>query len=242
MGVKQTCSASQPPTGQLIGRRSPEPVGAASPAHAPTGGLIIAPMGQTSARPKVHGKFFVPPLLERRLSAALVDMTLVLGCCTALSHSFTFFATTPHPLIWIPAALLLAALALAESITGSTPGKMFARLTLLRRDGSRPPLYIFVLRCAIKFLPVGVYLLALWLGADPMVFIIVAAIAFTLAFAELQACYLAIMRTGYTIFDLSSGTVAVRSGRDHATTTAGGPDTTFLPSNNNRDAEPPSTP
>jgi hypothetical protein len=157
-----------------------------------------------------HEVFVVPPLLERRLWAAATDMAVVLACCAALAYAFSPLATSARPWLWRPAAILLAAYAAVEFFTGLTLGKLLARLRVRRAaDGARPQLWMLAARAAIKYLPVVALVPSFFTRGDT--FVVIGAVAFTLAVAEVQACYLAIMRTGMTAFDHAVGTRVVKS-------------------------------
>jgi uncharacterized RDD family membrane protein YckC len=165
-------------------------------------------MADTKPSRPFHETLVTPPLLERRLWAATIDMALVLACAFAFFHSFGPLSNGPRPWLWRPAAILLAIGALIEFFTGMTLGKTLTRLAVRRRDGGPPAFHSLALRAAVKYLPVAVFLVSLLFGSFGFLFVAVA--AFTLAIMEVQGCYLAIMRSGLTLFDHLAGTKVVK--------------------------------
>src|SRR5689334_6943200 len=92
------------------------------------------------AQQRLDATTVVPPNLQRRLSAAGIDIALVGACCGALFFSFNPVFGSSHPSIWRPAAIALGLIAIIEIVTGITTGKALAGLALRARDRGRPPL------------------------------------------------------------------------------------------------------
>lgn len=157
-----------------------------------------------------YDRLVPPPLLERRLWAATVDMALPILCATALFHSFGPLSKGPLPWLWKSTAVILSAAAVLEAATGKTLGKLLAKLQVRRRDGGTPGHASLALRATVKYVPVAIFIASLSL--ETMGFLLVAITGFTLAIAEVQACYLTIMRGGLTIYDHLTGTKVAKTG------------------------------
>jgi uncharacterized RDD family membrane protein YckC len=151
----------------------------------------------------------IPPNLERRVSAAAIDMAVVGLCCGALFLSFNPVFASPHPWIWKPAAAVLALLAILEILIGVTAGKALTGLTLRTRDGARPALWSRALRGAVRLAPVGVFLLSLR-AADQMAWMFIVQALIVIVGCYLTVCYMALWRRGTTMFDAVAGTIVVR--------------------------------
>ena len=151
----------------------------------------------------------VPPNLERRMSAAGIDVAVVGLCCGALFLSFNPVFGSRHPWIWRPAAVVLAIVGAVEIFTGVTPGKWVAGLSLRTREGRRPPIWALALRGVVRLTPVGIFLLSLR-ASDQMAWMLVLQILIVLVGCYLTVCYMTLWRRGNTMFDALAGTVAVR--------------------------------
>ena len=149
--------------------------------------------------------FPTPPLWERRFVAASIDTPLMALCCAGLLHSHGLLADAPRPIFAWPSAVVLGLMFAVEALTGVTPGKLGTGLTLRGRGGARPPVWRLVLRAVVKYLPVAVFVASLW--ADSLLLLLAAA---TLAIAYIPLCYLPIVRTGGTFFDMVAGTTLAR--------------------------------
>lgn len=158
------------------------------------------------------GDLAVPPLLERRLWAAGIDMVVVVICCAALMQSFNPLSSGTHPWLWIPAAVVLSLSAATELLTGISPGKWLFGLAVRAKDGRPAPLARLMLRGFIRLLPVIVFLLSL-APNDLDAHMVLAAAALAIALCYFPACYIMLMRKAATPFDGIAGTVIVRAGR-----------------------------
>jgi uncharacterized RDD family membrane protein YckC len=161
------------------------------------------------AQQRLDATTVVPPNLERRLYAAMIDMVVVGVCCGALFLSFNPVFGSPHRWIWTPAAIVLALVALAEIISGITPGKRLSGLTLRTRDGLRPPIWAFMLRGVVRLLPIAIFLLTLR-TADRMTWMFILQILIVVVGCYLTVCYMTLWRRGTTMFDAVAGTMVVR--------------------------------
>ena len=151
----------------------------------------------------------VPPNLERRLYAAVIDVAALGLCCGALFLSFNPVFGSPHPWVWKPAAVVLALLAIAEIFTGVTPGKWLSGLMLRARGGTRPAMWSLALRGAVRLAPVGLFLLTLR-AADQMAWMFIVQALIVVVGCYLTVCYMALWRRGTTMFDAVAGTIVAR--------------------------------
>lgn len=151
----------------------------------------------------------VPPNLERRLYAAGVDVVLVGVCCGAMFLSFNPVFGSPHPWFWRPAAIMLGLIAAVELLSGITPGKGLAGLTVRGRGGRRPVLWALVARGLVRWAPVALFLVSL--STDRTTWIFVVEVLIVLVGCYLTICYISLWRRGSTVFDAIAGTtVATR--------------------------------
>lgn len=150
-----------------------------------------------------------PALLERRLSAAGIDIAIVMACGAGIAFSFNPFMDARTGAVWMIAAVVLCGVMLLELLTGITPGKNLLKLHLLRSDGRRLAIGQCILRGTVRLFPVFLLLASTWVTSMEAYFVL-AAFTFIVASAYFPACYITIMRTGRTIFDLIAGTRLVR--------------------------------
>jgi uncharacterized RDD family membrane protein YckC len=152
----------------------------------------------------------VPGGLERRLSAAVIDMMIVsAGCFTVLqAHSAVL------PLIvgqaGVPAAVLLGVLFALEALTGRSPGKLINRLRVNRiasdRENIDPaPVLQTLARAAVRWIAPAIALSSM-LTADLATAGLLVSAAMAIVICEIPACYISLFRRGGTIFDLIART------------------------------------
>jgi hypothetical protein len=78
-------------------------------------------------------------------------------------------------------------------------------LTLRGTHDARTPVWRLTVRATIKYIPVAVFIASL--GSGSLLLLLAAA---TLAIAYVPLCYLPLIRTGGTFFDMAAGTALAR--------------------------------
>lgn len=153
--------------------------------------------------------FAVPKELNRRITAAAIDIAIVTLCPFAsLLSAFPVGIDAPWPGKW--GLIALAVLASLELLTGQTVGKLLAGLRVRNATGSRASIGQTILRGTIRLIPVALLALSL-VPSDSLTRMIVLFAAVTVGLCYFPACYFSLFRRGVTTFDLIAGTVAVRA-------------------------------
>jgi hypothetical protein len=137
--------------------------------------------------------------LERRMMAVTCDAVAVGVCCLAM-----YLAGSLHWL-WNAGLVALVVLAGVECFTGISPGKWLLGWSVCI-EGERWPRLRLALRGLTRYLPVAVFVFAIFgmrhFGTRLALFAIVGMLA-TVYFSQ---SYLAVMRRERTFFDLVAGT------------------------------------
>ena len=164
--------------------------------------LVAADLGQ-------HRPTVAP--LARRANAAVVDMVVVGLPCFGLLWSMRHLET-PRRQVALACATVLAGLLLIEMLSGWTPGKATARLTVRREDGRRPPLWAKAIRFITRELPVGIFIPCLFVRNE-LLSLALWGISLTVVCCYVCAAYMLLMRSDRTPFDSAAGTVVVEARR-----------------------------
>jgi RDD family len=143
--------------------------------------------------------------LPKRATAALIDMVVVGLLCFGLEWAVRI-AEPPRRHGAFSCGVLLALLILVEMLTGWTIGKIFARLSIRRGDGSRAPIYSLVIRAIARDLPIAIFIASLCV-ADDMLSLVLWGISLSVVCLYIAAAYLVLVRIGRTPFDSAAGTV-----------------------------------
>ncbi len=150
----------------------------------------------------------VSPMLKRRVTAVEVDLAIVGVLGVALLLSTGQLAVLPG-WVWSTGAWTLGIIGVIECLTGWTLGRQIAQLRLRAHpSGAKPFWPLVVLRGVVRQLPVFVFILGTSTYANdigPLVLFI----AVTIAVLYFSMCYIALFRTGRTIFDFIGGTELV---------------------------------
>lgn len=139
-----------------------------------------------------------------------VDLAVVGACCGLLFLSFNPVFGVERRALWMPAAAVLALLAVIEVAIGITPGKAIARLTVRVRGGvGRAGPMALILRGTVRWAPVGLFLVTCR-TADRLAWMLGVQVLIVLIGCYLTVCYMALWRRGITMFDAIAGTIVVR--------------------------------
>ena len=148
--------------------------------------------------------------LERRLTAAVIDMVVISALCFAILQASGVLIPTIFRAAGSPAAILTGALFLLEASTGRSPGKVAMRLRIERmgsdeQNGQRASIFQTGARAAVRWLAPFLSLLSL-LTKDLSIAGLLVVGGMTIVICEIPACYITLFRRGGTIFDLVART------------------------------------
>ncbi len=143
--------------------------------------------------------------LENRFYAAVIDMVAVSAGCYAAAQADGRLLPGGSARLRTPALIGLGAMLLLEAATGRSLGKWLMQVRVERTDGGAPNLLQTIVRALSRWLAPLIALASL-LSHDLTTSGILMGVGMTAIICEVPACYIALMRTQRTIFDLTSGT------------------------------------
>jgi uncharacterized RDD family membrane protein YckC len=159
-----------------------------------------------------HDQILAPAALERRAWAAGCDVTILSVCGLGLFLAFGPVTLLRDARVWVPCAVILGLVVTVELLTGVTPGKWLAGLSVRRPDGSRPAVGALIVRGMVRLLPVWIFAASL-VVRDELASGVLCVVAACAGICYIPATYIQVMRTGRTPFDAVGGTAVVPAAR-----------------------------
>jgi uncharacterized RDD family membrane protein YckC len=146
--------------------------------------------------------------LERRFYAAMIDMLVVsVGCYGVVQADGVLLPGRVRGALG-PALLMMSALIALEALTGRSLGKRMLGLRIERTEGGRATVAQTVMRAIVRWIAPLISLASV-LTKDSITASLLLGGAMIVVICEVPACYIALFRTGGTIFDLAAGTRVV---------------------------------